>query len=112
LDLGAGGIAAGIIDHNIAAGLLDCKQHRVPLPKGHSKLDDAEDRKKQDGGDKCRFDWRRSFVLAAASVSPALHDDQHFHCVRTTVVAVTEAGKAKLAKEKIGLKPSVAVTVT
>jgi hypothetical protein len=32
--------------------------------------------------------------------------------VRTTVVAVTEAGKAKLAHEKIGLKPSVAVTVT
>jgi hypothetical protein len=32
--------------------------------------------------------------------------------VRTTVVAVTEAGKAKLAQEKIGLKTSVAVTVT
>jgi hypothetical protein len=32
--------------------------------------------------------------------------------VRTTVVAVTESGKAKLAQEKIGLKASVAVTVT
>ena len=78
LDLGAGGIAAGIIYHNIAAGLLDCKQHRVPLPKGGSKLDDAEDRKKQDGGDKCRLDCRRSFVPAAGSVSPALHDTNSF----------------------------------
>jgi hypothetical protein len=32
--------------------------------------------------------------------------------VRTTVLAVTEDGKAKLAQESVGLKLSVAVTVT
>ena len=77
LSFSARRIAAGVVHHDIAAGLFDRKQHSVPLPKSVSELDDSKNRKKQYGGNQCRFYCRRPFVLAAFSVSPTLYDDCH-----------------------------------
>jgi len=111
LALGAGGIAARIIDHHIPSGLLDGEQHRVPLPKRCPKLDNAEDQQKQQGEYQRRLDHRRSLVPAALWVFPARHNGRHDdYCVRTTVVAVSGDGKTKSAQGTIGLKGCCAVT--
>ena len=109
----AGRIArVGIIDHHIAAGLLNGEQHRIPLPKRCTKLHDAEDRENKDREYQRRFHCCHSLVPAGPWVFPAGHDGHHGYCVRTAVVAVSDDGKAKLAQERIGLKLCVAVTVT
>jgi len=106
LRLGAGDVAAAIVDHHITAGLLDSEQHRVPLPKRRPKLDDTEHCKKEHGGYQRRFDRRRSLVPAKLWILPT---HKHY-CVRTTLVAVTADGKP--GQENMGLKLRVAVTDT